>query len=588
MDVLSVLVTSYKQELNKGLHTSSAIVNSSDSVVEETKTVEKLKLHVVDLPAAFTGGSVEVTKLNCKELKMFMSKTNDIEINWRDGIGGFMDLQFLNHQNTYFNSSYDKSLNANIPFDFTEDLTYLKSNFGASSRNYIYFYCPFINENNEDLSFEYKLNLNQNPVDLSNSNTSSNPDSPDSNVQYTTLSGKMEDIIKNVKGDGNVEKVKERMQTASNDYYEISQIIIETNLHKKETPKVQKISLLEDSKLIQLVKFITPKKTFNLKTDKSVSGIALVLKDGVSQIIEFSNLQISDSLNLLKDDEDYNSESPNFVELYYLIYNPSKINELNITIEEAKKTESSTSKQLNQDVETNTDTTNEQTQNETQPVNTDTSSGSEPTVRRMLQESSSDSVNMYYSESELNDDYKAKEGMPWWLILIIVLLIIILLLLLVLIILCCCCSCFGDKNKDKYKEKKKKETKKTEQKKTEQKKENKDVYMKRANEDNFYNEGKNSYKQGYLNNNESVEEPQIKNIEIANYSPEEDLSYYEDDFQAPRINQNNANIIQQNNISNRKIQNKRSGSRYSNNIRKEGDSKVNHEFPDEWDRNKAL
>ena len=49
MDVLSVLVTSYKQELNKGLHTSSAIVNSSDSVVEETKNTSKIqKLNCFD------------------------------------------------------------------------------------------------------------------------------------------------------------------------------------------------------------------------------------------------------------------------------------------------------------------------------------------------------------------------------------------------------------------------------------------------------------------------------------------------------------------------------------------------------------
>ena len=198
-------------------------------------------------------------------MRYFMSKTSDVKINWREAIGGFYELMFLNDQNDYWKTKAKQNQSqfynaATIPL--TQDLTHLKSRFGDNTNNFIYFFCPFINPDAQSAEFEIQFILNKNPIELKNKDILDNevylyntgqatPDSQNGsstqnpfNSDVKSMSQKAVDIIKEVKGDENVEGVRKRMEEAPEKYFEVIQRDVKADLWNKKSADVKNVNFI--------------------------------------------------------------------------------------------------------------------------------------------------------------------------------------------------------------------------------------------------------------------------------------------------------------------------------------------------------
>lgn len=208
------------------------MLTSPTETLVQTVEMGQLKLHALDLPAQFTGGTITIQKNDCIELRYFLSKSNDVLINLRDGIGGFYELTFQNNQHDYWKSKakMDQNLLAQgAVVDLTEQLSHLRGRFGDNSRNYLYFFCPFIKVGVDEPGVTVDINLNKNPVELrpkeelNDEVWNMNHDlDPPKKPGVRSLNDVMQNIIQEIKGDGTSSGVKTRLEESDSNYFEVS------------------------------------------------------------------------------------------------------------------------------------------------------------------------------------------------------------------------------------------------------------------------------------------------------------------------------------------------------------------------------
>jgi hypothetical protein len=219
--------------------------------LSETVTIPGLKLHSLEISQTFTGGTITIKKNNCLELRYFLSKTNDVVLSQRDGIGGFFEIRFQNEQHDYWKTKakLDQSTVADGSIvDITKDLSHLRGRFGVETKNYLYLFCPFIKVGAEDADFELQIDLNKNPVELEDKSVLENEvfainQGKEVSEEQSVKSpqDKIKDIINEVKGDGVSLGVKERMENAVSKYYEVSLHEIDVSLGGENDNDVKKV-----------------------------------------------------------------------------------------------------------------------------------------------------------------------------------------------------------------------------------------------------------------------------------------------------------------------------------------------------------
>lgn len=249
------LIAPYREPLNKYKEPTGTILSSPGDNLSQNESIPELKLHYFDFPASFTGGEVIIQKNNCLELRYFFSKQNNVVLNWRDGIGGFYELMFLNNEHDYTKnkSKQDQSkLVEGSTLNITQDLIDLQSRFGNNTNNYLYFFCPFIKVGAESAQFEVQLILNKNPTELKNREELEEQiirENEGGDTNITPISGnqtpeqKVIDIIKQVKGDGQIEGVKKRMEESPGKYYEVIQRDVLINVWQKDSADVKTVNI---------------------------------------------------------------------------------------------------------------------------------------------------------------------------------------------------------------------------------------------------------------------------------------------------------------------------------------------------------
>ena len=214
------------------------MLSSPGDILTETVKVPEPKLHFLEIPAQFTGGTITFKKNPCIELRMFLSKSNAVMISQRSGIGGFFEIRFRNEQHDYWKTKakMDQStMTAGANVDITESLTHLKSRFGAETMNYLYFFCPFLKVGAEDFELELQVDLNKNPVELKDKEEldaqvmaiNEGKEVP-KKKEILPLQSRIEEIIMAVKGDGSAGGIKERLD-------------INISVHGEQTSDVKKV-----------------------------------------------------------------------------------------------------------------------------------------------------------------------------------------------------------------------------------------------------------------------------------------------------------------------------------------------------------
>lgn len=219
----------------------------------ETVTVSQLKLHSFELPEDFTGGTVLFKKTNCLELRYFFSKTNDVMLSLREGIGGFYEIRFQNEKHDYWKSKAtldQKTVSLGSELDFTKSLTHFQGRFGKETKNYLYFFCPFIKVGVEETEFEIEIKMNKNPTELKEKSVLdqevfdiNSGKEVSSENKSTTLESKIEDILKEIKGDGTRDGIKTRMEESPQNYFEISFREINVSLDGEQSSDVKKVKI---------------------------------------------------------------------------------------------------------------------------------------------------------------------------------------------------------------------------------------------------------------------------------------------------------------------------------------------------------
>lgn len=247
------LVAPYREPLNQMTDITNTILSSPGDNLSQTVTVPNLKLHYLDIPAAFTGGEILIKANNCLELRYFLSKSSSVLLNHREGIGGFFELMFLNDQHNYSRASAQQNqvgFSVGASLNITEDLTNLKSRFGAVTNNYLYFFCPFLKEGSENSTFEVQVILNKNPVELKDGaqledaiikENTGGDSSSNSLVANRTIEQRVQDIIREVKGDGQAAGVRQRMEESPQKYFEVIQRNASVELWSKNGADVKKV-----------------------------------------------------------------------------------------------------------------------------------------------------------------------------------------------------------------------------------------------------------------------------------------------------------------------------------------------------------
>lgn len=254
MDTALYLISPYREPLNKMSDVSNTILSSPGDNLSSTITVSDHKLHYLDIPSSFTGGEVLIKLNNCLELRYFFSKTNDVLLNHRDGIGGFFELMFMNDQHDYSKEKAKQThsiLSNGATLNITEDLTDLRSRFPGQTNNYLYFFCPFIKEGVDSADFEIQIILNKNPVELKDAeqleqeliaeNTGETSTNNNTLVANRTLEQRIMDIIREVKGDGQAAGVRTRMEESPDKYFEVIERNGSVDLWTKGGSDVKKV-----------------------------------------------------------------------------------------------------------------------------------------------------------------------------------------------------------------------------------------------------------------------------------------------------------------------------------------------------------
>ena len=248
------MIAPYREPKNEFLAPSNSIITSSEELLSKNINISQLKLHSIKIPADFTGGIVKIIKNNCLELRYFLSKSDDVMLTLRDGIGGFYEIGFKNEEHDYWKSKakLDQSLVSNgSEVDITESLTHLRGRFGDQTDNNLYFFCPFVKVGAENTEFEIEINLNKNPVELDEKENLDNEvfginsgaeEAPSNEV--ATMEDRVKDIIKEIKGDGSTEGIKTRMEEAPENYYEVSLREIDVFFDDRKSTDVKKVYFL--------------------------------------------------------------------------------------------------------------------------------------------------------------------------------------------------------------------------------------------------------------------------------------------------------------------------------------------------------
>lgn len=253
METALYLVAPYRNNLNKMKPPTGSILSSPNDQLSHIETIPEIKLHHFALPGGFTGGKISILKNPCLELRYFFSKTNDVVLNWRDGIGGFFEIMFLNGQHNYTrnNAKQDQSrFTPGASFEITSELTDMRSLFGDQTTTYLYMFCPFLKADATSAEFELQVILDKQQVplkdknklemEMENINNNSSQISA-SNPVRVSLSQKVVNIIEQVKGDGNVDGVRKRMENSPQTYSEVIQRDVFVDLWHKNAAKVKTV-----------------------------------------------------------------------------------------------------------------------------------------------------------------------------------------------------------------------------------------------------------------------------------------------------------------------------------------------------------
>lgn len=203
---------------------------SPSETLSEAVEVPQLKLHSLEIPAKFTGGSVVITKNQCLELRYFFSKSGDVQLNWREGIGGFYELHFQNERHDYWKPKAKMDQGGLAPgalVDLAAALSHIRGRFGADTNTFLYFFCPFVKVGVEDTRFALQINLNSNPVELKakavldDEAWAANHGQARSPGKHS-FADRARDIVAAVKGDGASAGVKARMEESAAKYFEVA------------------------------------------------------------------------------------------------------------------------------------------------------------------------------------------------------------------------------------------------------------------------------------------------------------------------------------------------------------------------------
>lgn len=252
------LVAPYRNPLNRMKQPGGSILSSPSDQLSHTETIPELKLHYFAIPSGFTGGRVSLLKNPCSELRYFFSKTSDVVLNWRDGIGGFYELMFLNGQHNYTRQSAQQDQSGFAPgasFDITAELTDMRSLYGDQTTTYMYLFCPFIAADASSAEFELQVILDKQPValkdkdklELDQANDNLGPESPlPAAPVRVSLSQRVVDIIKQVKGEGNPDLVRKRMEESPSTYFEVIQRDLSVDLWSEDAADVKRVGAPTD------------------------------------------------------------------------------------------------------------------------------------------------------------------------------------------------------------------------------------------------------------------------------------------------------------------------------------------------------
>jgi hypothetical protein len=229
------------------------VLTAPGEVLTSNVQVTEPKLHYLELPGQFTGGTIIIKKNPCIELRYFFSKSSDVSITQRDGIGGFFEIRFQNDEHDYLKTKAKMDQNLMTPgasIDITSDLSNLRGRFGSETMNYLYFFCPFLKVEAEDFELEIQIDLNKNPVELKSKEeleeaalaVNQGKEIP-KKQEVPSLDSRIKEIVNEIKGDGSASGVKERMEGAVDRYYEVSLREINIDVYGEQGSDVQKVGI---------------------------------------------------------------------------------------------------------------------------------------------------------------------------------------------------------------------------------------------------------------------------------------------------------------------------------------------------------
>lgn len=245
------LISPYRNALNAMRAPGGVMLNSAGDQLSQEESVPALKLHYFGLPAGFTGGELQILANPCLELRVFFSKSSDVVLNWRDGIGGFFELLFLSGQHDYARSSAGQDQASFAPgasVNLTPALSDMRSRFGGQTTTFLYVFCPFLKADAASAEFRARLVLNKNPVELKDpalleaAIVSDNEGSAgDSAPVKATFQSRIENIVAQVRGEGSPALVRKRMEEAPAKYYEVVRRDASVDLWGADSADVKKV-----------------------------------------------------------------------------------------------------------------------------------------------------------------------------------------------------------------------------------------------------------------------------------------------------------------------------------------------------------
>ena len=240
--------------------------------------------------------------------------------------------------------------------------------------------------------------------------------------------------------------------------------------------------MLPKTSILEFIKVQSKKLDYYMKSNKAVSGLLFNSSASDASVTEISNSALDPYVRFWTDDEDYDDENPGTGFYYMLIYSPENL------------------------------------RNSSQINFVNGSSGSvgrqgalDSSLERLLQESTSSETSLFFSKYEMDENYNAKKGLPWWAYLLIILAVLLLLLLLIFLICCCCCCCCAGKDEN----------------------DNQQTGNREVHYHTTYVQGSTTKKSTHTSlPNNRPNEPTPRDVEVKSYSAY-NQSYFEDGFTAP-------------------------------------------------------